>query len=104
MDSSTFGDSLAAIVLADKVSNDKNSRRKVTNILKGYNLEIKAINHVETRFRISIGELIYKKYREKCITLPIPISTYTDNVLSTNFKIWLTFREAELKRKKQINK
>lgn len=101
MDSRTFGDSPAAVVLADKVSNDKNFRRKVTNILRCYNLEINAINGVKTVFRISIGKLIYEKYRAKCERLPLPISSYTDNVISAKFNNWINKQNLELKQKKQ---
>lgn len=99
MDSKTFGDSPAAIVLADKVSDNKNARRKVSNILKCFNLEMNAINGVETIFRINFGKMVYDKYRAKCDSLPLPISTYTDNVISTKYKIWLNMRNLELKRK-----
>ena len=99
MDSRTFGDSPAAIVLADKLLYNKTASRRVTNILQGYNLEMKAINHVETKFRVSIGKLIYEKYRAKCLTLILPISTYTDNVLTAKFKTWMVLRNSELKRK-----
>lgn len=99
MDSRTFGDSPAAVVLADKVSNDKKLRRKVTNILKEYHEELNAITGVEGRFRISVTYMIFEKYRAKCASLPLPISSYTENVLSSKHKALILRLKTSLNKK-----
>lgn len=98
MDSRTFGDSPAAIVLAHKLSDDKKNRRKVTNILREYNHSINHITHVEIGVRIEITYLLFEKYRAQCVRLPLPISTYTDNVLSAKHKALITRLRNSLKR------
>lgn len=90
MDSRTFGDSPAAIVLADKLSTDKKNRRKVTNILRAYNHSINGIAHVETSIRIELCHLLFEKYRAQCVRLPLIIATYTDNVLSTKHRVLIS--------------
>jgi len=101
IDSKTYGDSPAAIVLADKITGNAKLIRKVGRILTQYYAEMNALAPVELEFKISFGYLIFEKHRARCVVLPEIIGTYTDNVLSTHFKIWVKTKKEQLKARKK---
>jgi hypothetical protein len=104
LDSNTFGDSPAAIVLA-KIINERNLKyKKIAKLLNDFNKTIGDINHVDTTTSIFLMGLIYRNSIDKCNSFDEPLNTYTKNVLSTIYKKWAVRKNAYKPKKNRNEK
>lgn len=101
IDLNTFGDSPAAIILANIVIDKKYRTDKISRILNEFNKILVETNHIHVNTSINLISIIYNYYIDKCDIMidDDEIKTFTKNVLSTTYKRW-QFRKNTLQPKK----
>lgn len=94
IDYKTFGDSPAAIKMAQIIVERDLDFRKPARLLNRFDKITNDLNHVDVTSAIHLMNLLYKESCEKCEAFEEPLNTYTQNVLSTKFKKWQTRKNA----------
>lgn len=89
LDERTFGDSPAAIDMAKIINETGLSPRKPARLLNRFNKIIMDLNHVDLTTSIHVMGLVYKESLEKCDDFEKPLDSYTKNILSTTYKVWV---------------
>jgi hypothetical protein len=85
----TYGDSPAAIILVEKLNSTNIKISKIGIILSNFNRTLHELEKIDSRIGLGLAHSSFKTFRESCKRLPLPFSTYTANVLDTNYKKWL---------------
>ena len=100
----TFGDSKAAMVLAERLSVlDKRSlTAKVGRLLSFFNLTLKQLPKLDNKIFIQVSKLVYDDVILKADDLPKEVSSYVKNILSAKYKAWCVKNNIQLKTENRI--
>lgn len=96
LDTTTFGNSPAAITMVKIINERGLSPRKPARLLTRFDKIIVDINHVEVMSARHIVKLLYKESFEKCNSFNEPLNTYTQNILTAKYKKWLVRKQIKI--------
>ena len=89
IDKNTFGDSPAAIDLAEIINENGYKCDKISRILNEFSEILIETNNIPTDTSINMIAIIYSHYKNKCDEISDEkLRSFTKNVLSTNYKGW----------------
>jgi len=89
LDERTFGDSPAAIKLAQIINENNLDSSRVSKFLQKFNERLKSINHLDKDMANYLGQLIFKEMSKYCTLIPKPLNTYTHNVMCAKYRDWI---------------
>ena len=99
LDKGTFGDFPAAIKIVELMNERRLRPGRIARILTSFDKMLADISHVNVTTGITIAGLLYKEFTVRCKSLESPFDTYTHNVISTKYKMWLKKKNAQMPRK-----
>lgn len=107
----TFGGSPAAGLLVDNINaiEDEKIRKKiskkVSNFLAGFNEVLHELRKIDSRIALGLAHSMYaSRYHSDTInSLPIEVKTFTLNVLSQHYKVWLEEMDGNTPYKERID-
>ena len=100
----TFGKTKAAIILAERVCNDKKTFSRVARLLTRYRAKLMALSSLDKSIKSAIAFIIYNHYLNLAKSEPITYNTFLTNIISTDYKIWLFENEIESEKQRMKSK
>jgi len=101
----TFGDSDAAVTLVKILNENKTNRyigKNVARLLSEFNRTLHELEKIDSKIMFYLGGLLYKVTITKLDKNPVPINTYSQNVLNTHYKVWLKKNNSTIPYKHRI--
>ena len=84
----TFGKSPAAIILAEKIGDDKELLAKTNKLIASFSYSLKELAKLDSPIAYKAANLFYRDIKSRADKLPAAIYTYAINVLSGKYKQW----------------
>lgn len=97
-----FGDSKAAFILSDLLSNEKVLRRKVTNYVSQFNHRLNCLYDIsDTHVSIGLARILWVKSKTDCLRFPENMRSFILNVVSSGYKKFLRNLNAQKPKRKR---
>lgn len=88
LDDTTFGKTPAALKLVE-IINEKNFKPQlIGKHLTKFSQTLHELEKIDYNIGLGLSELSFNKIYEHLNVLPIPLNTFSINVLVTNYRIW----------------
>ena len=106
LDSRTFGDFPAAIVLVAMINENgddknKNLLSQISKCTTEFNTILRELEKIDANIAISVVASIYPKYKRIAQEIPGKYGTYTANIVKSIHKQWRKSKNADMPKKKR---